>query len=52
MESALWQAAGVPTVVCGPAGGGLHAVDEWVDIPQLQRFPVAVADAAGRFLSS
>ncbi|HET6548675.1 MAG TPA: M20/M25/M40 family metallo-hydrolase, partial [Solirubrobacter sp.] len=30
MESALWQAAGVPTVVCGPAGGGLHADDEWV----------------------
>jgi len=27
MESALWQASGVPTVVCGPAGGGLHAVD-------------------------
>ena len=52
MESALWQAAGVPTVVCGPAGGGLHAIDEWVDIPQLQRFPIAVADAAGRFLSS
>lgn len=51
MESALWQAAGIPTVVCGPAGGGLHAVDEWVDLEQLQRFPVAVADAVGRFLS-
>ncbi|MHA6669852.1 M20/M25/M40 family metallo-hydrolase [Homoserinimonas sp. A447] len=50
MESALWQAAGVPTVVCGPAGGGLHAVDEWVDLDQLQRFPVAVADAVQRFL--
>ena len=23
MESALWEAAGVPTVVCGPAGGGM-----------------------------
>lgn len=51
MESALWQAAGVPTVVCGPAGGGLHSVDEWVDLDQLQRFPVAVADAVGRFLA-
>jgi acetylornithine deacetylase len=50
MESALWQAAGVPTVVCGPAGGGLHAVDEWVDLAQLGRFPVAVADAVARFL--
>ncbi|HET8928325.1 MAG TPA: M20/M25/M40 family metallo-hydrolase [Microbacterium sp.] len=51
MESALWQAAGVPTVVCGPAGGGLHAVDEWVELGQLRRFPVAVADAGGRFLA-
>lgn len=51
MESALWQAAGVPTVVCGPAGGGLHAVDEWVDLDQLQRFPVAVERAVSHFLS-
>lgn len=52
MESALWQAAGVPTVVCGPAGGGLHAVDEWVDLDQLRRFPVALEVAVGRFLHS
>lgn len=51
MESALWQEAGVPTVVCGPAGGGLHAVDEWVDLAQLRAFPVAVTDAVSRFLS-
>ena len=50
MESALWQAAGVPTVVCGPAGGGLHAIDEWVDIDQLTRFPNAVTAAVARFL--
>lgn len=50
MESALWQAAGVPTVVCGPAGGGLHAIDEWVEVAQLERYAVAVAAAAGRFL--
>jgi acetylornithine deacetylase len=52
MESALWQAAGVPTVVCGPAGGGLHAVDEWVEVAQLEQFAVAVTDAVGRFLSA
>ncbi len=51
MESALWQASGVPAVVCGPAGGGLHAVDEWVDLAQLRRYPVAVAGAVGRFLA-
>jgi acetylornithine deacetylase len=51
MESALWQASGVPTVVCGPAGGGLHAVDEWVDLAQLRRYPMAVAGAVSRFLA-
>ena len=35
MESALWEAAGVPTVVCGPAGGGLHTDVEWVELDQL-----------------
>lgn len=52
MESALWQAAGVPTVVCGPAGGGLHAVDEWVEVAQVERFAIAVTDAVGRFLGA
>ncbi len=50
MESALWEAAGVPTVVCGPAGGGLHAVDEWMDLGQLRAFPAAVVDAVLQFL--
>lgn len=49
MESALWQQAGVPTVVCGPAGGGLHADDEWVDLAQVRAFAVAVAEAGGQF---
>jgi acetylornithine deacetylase len=52
MESALWQSAGVPTVVCGPAGGGLHAIDEWVEVAQVERFAVAVTDAVGRFLGA
>lgn len=51
MESALWQAAGIPTVVCGPAGGGLHAAEEWVDIDQLRRFPEAVIAATRDALS-
>ena len=52
MESALWQEAGIPAVVCGPAGGGLHAADEWVDLAQLALFPGVVEAAAGRFLSA
>jgi acetylornithine deacetylase len=50
MESALWQAAGVPTVVWGPAGGGLHADDEWVDLRQVRAYPGALASAAVAFL--
>lgn len=36
MESALWESAGVPTVVCGPAGGDMHAAEEWVDLGQVR----------------
>ena len=42
MESALWEAAGVPAVVCGPAGGGMHAADEWVDLAQVRAYADAV----------
>jgi acetylornithine deacetylase len=45
MEAPLWQAAGVPAVVCGPAGGGLHAADEWVDLGQVRRYALALVDA-------
>jgi acetylornithine deacetylase len=50
MESAMWQAAGIPTVVCGPAGGGMHADDEWLDLAELRAFAVALAEAAARFV--
>ena len=41
MEAPLWQQV-CPTLVCGPSGGGLHAVDEWVDLDQVRRFASAV----------
>ena len=31
-DSALMQAAGIPTVMLGPLGGNFHAPDEWVSI--------------------
>lgn len=43
MESALWEDAGVPTVVCGPAGGGLHETVEWVELDQLRAYADALA---------
>jgi acetylornithine deacetylase len=42
MESALWEAAGVPTVVCGPAGGGLHTTVEWVELEQIRAYEQAL----------
>jgi acetylornithine deacetylase len=42
MESALWQDAGIPTVVCGPAGGGLHEDVEWVELSQLRAYTEAL----------
>lgn len=42
MEAPLWQRA-CPTLVCGPTGGGLHAVDEWVDLRQVRAFASALA---------
>lgn len=47
MEAPLWQQV-CPTLVCGPSGGGLHAVDEWVDLDQVRAFASAlVAVLAG-----
>ena len=42
MESALWEAAGVPTLVCGPAGGGLHTDVEWLELEQLRAYAEAL----------
>jgi acetylornithine deacetylase len=37
MDSALFLATGVDTVVIGPVGGGLHTPDEWVDVESCER---------------
>ncbi|HUE85721.1 MAG TPA: M20/M25/M40 family metallo-hydrolase [Vicinamibacterales bacterium] len=34
-DAALIQAAGIPPVIVGPPGGGIHAIDEWVDLDGL-----------------
>jgi acetylornithine deacetylase len=41
MEAPLWQQV-CPTLICGPAGGGLHAVDEWVDVGQVRTYAAAL----------
>ncbi|MEP7383656.1 MAG: M20/M25/M40 family metallo-hydrolase [Gemmatimonadota bacterium] len=37
-DAALVQAAGIPSVIFGPPGGGIHAADEWVELPGLEDF--------------
>jgi acetylornithine deacetylase/succinyl-diaminopimelate desuccinylase-like protein len=34
-DAALFQEAGIPTVLFGPEGGNYHAADEWVSIPDM-----------------
>jgi acetylornithine deacetylase len=36
-DAGLTGAAGIPTVLFGPAGEGAHAAEEWVDIGSLER---------------
>ena len=36
-DSALLAAAGIPTVLFGPHGDGLHTEVEWVDVPSLEQ---------------
>ena len=45
MEAPLFEASGIPALVCGPSGGGLHSVDEWVDLRQVRAFPEAIVTA-------
>jgi acetylornithine deacetylase len=36
MASAMWETAGAPTIVCGPAGDGLHTAVERVKLTQVR----------------
>jgi acetylornithine deacetylase len=46
MDSALLSAAGVDTVVMGPAGAGAHAAVEWVDVESCVRLAEILAATA------
>jgi acetylornithine deacetylase len=51
MEAPLWQQL-CPTVVCGPSGGGLHAVDEWVSLSQVADFTDALTHVLHNWMTS
>ena len=54
-DAALFAAAGIPTVVFGPSGEGLHTDTEWVDLASLERLReillLTAIDFCGRDLS-
>ncbi len=48
-DAALLQAAGIPTVVFGPAGEGAHADVEWVDLASVERCAQTLRSVARDF---
>jgi len=48
-DSAVFSAAGIPTVIFGPGGAGAHAAVEWVDLTQLDRCVAALMDVIRSF---
>jgi acetylornithine deacetylase len=48
-DAALIAAAGIPTILCGPAGEGAHAEEEWVDLASLDRLRKVVLELAGEW---
>ena len=49
-DAALMQAAGIPTLLLGSAGGNFHTVDEWTSITDLVRLCDILERAAREFL--
>jgi acetylornithine deacetylase len=50
-DAALIAAAGIPTVLFGPAGEGAHAEVEWVDLGSLRRLREAIVATATEWCS-
>ena len=49
MDAAILAAHGVETVVCGPAGTGAHAAEEWVDLDSVERLAAVLVRAAREY---
>jgi acetylornithine deacetylase len=49
MDAAFTQAAGIPTVVFGPDGGGAHEVEEWVDLASVEACARTLLGTAAEF---
>lgn len=50
-DAALMQAAGIPTILLGPAGGNYHAPGEWVSVSEVVTLVDLLAAAAADYLA-
>lgn len=48
-DAALLDAAGIPSIVFGPTGAGLHSKEEWVEVESLQKMEKIYADLMRKF---
>jgi len=48
-DAALLQAAGIPTLVLGPSGEGLHAADEYVEVASVTALEAILTGVASEF---
>jgi acetylornithine deacetylase/succinyl-diaminopimelate desuccinylase-like protein len=48
-DCALLAAEGIPSLLWGPIGGGLHAKEEWVDVESIRTVSNALTSIAGKF---
>lgn len=49
-DAALFGAAGIPTVIYGPAGAGAHSAEEYVTVASLGRVAATLVATAAQFL--
>jgi len=48
-DAALLSAAGIPSVLLGPTGHGLHSAEEWVDLQSCADLAAVLAETARQF---
>jgi acetylornithine deacetylase len=49
MDSALIGAKGIPTLVLGPGGGGMHSSEEWVNLADVKKLTEVLVQVIGEF---
>ena len=50
MDSAIFSRAGIPTVIYGPRGFGMHGAEEYVEVESVTRCAAVIAESAARWL--